>query len=717
MLFILRVYQGVVMRIFLLFSLFILSFINSCKKAEGYKIGSLGELRDFEVEITNAIQPKSNLPILSLTSQGGYYIYYVDSSGNVRLKSQNKDLKLSTEELRDATLGGLKLIEDEKNIYAFYWARYAKGDIYKQSEEDIKKRRERFQDELKKRQDELKALAEEKKRILRETPEERKKKEELKRELEKIKAKYPDLKSEDLTKRREAYKQYIREASEKRKAILGDIERARKEKIEALRRKEMELRSQIKSIEERNVVKTLAKNIFMAVIEKGSFTLKGIHKITPDRFFPTADIGIGSKDGLTLLAWTDEKVEGSIGVCYTLSRDMLNWSEPECLKGYINPGVVDKGDKLFLHVKKCDREQCEYKFLVPLQDKLKELSTLKTPQSELYIEISYSGKEYHIYTWGPESYSLYHSKDLSQFEKIADSSEMKDKMISMLLPVSTESPKAVLILKPKNPKNWLGINLDKPNIYLAEFSDGKIKLTRLQRNTEHLTTATNPAVGVNSKGDIIVVWIDKRFLIPIPFATFITRDGNIYRDNPLEDPRLYTVDQPSIISTGEEFLVYYPIKKVETEKETAKLVYSKPYFSRLRKLKVSPIEYVFDVPSKDSLEKAFKDYAKARIEGNNKKAYQYFDPVFRLRLTYDQWVNQKVDVKFKDIKLKDVEVSDNFGQVVYQAQVEFPEQIGKVVVTERERKYESIDEVWIYLFGNWYYVPRTPISSIFYAEW
>lgn len=700
------------MNVFFVFLTFFLILLQGCKRTERYEIGSLGESVDFEASISTAIQPDSNLPVLLINKTDPIGLLYLKQEGHPSFRTlKGLDLPIVNEEIKDATFGALRMLEDEENLYTFYWARYAREDVYKRAEEIMKQRKE----EEKK---ELESIRKERKRILEEkSPEEQKRLEAFKKEVQKIKQKYPDLKSEDINKRRQAYVKYIREVREKRKEILGDINEIKKKKLEELRKKEQEIMAKLSKKTEVELRAAISKHIFLAVIDKKNYTLKGVYKVTPDNLFPTADVSVGMEGKYLVIAWTDERVEGSVGVCMSLSGDAKNWTNPHCLKGFIRPKVVQANGKSILYTVACKKDDCEVKFFTISQDKFAELSSLKINPSEVYVDVVYGGGKYHVYTWGAQSFTLYTSKDLKEFSKHGDSSNMTDKFINMLLPVASEKPKAILLLKPINPKSWIGINLDKPNVYMADFSNGKVKLIRLQRNAEHLTTATHISAAVNSRGDIAVVWVDKRFLVPIPFLTFITKDGEIYSDNPLEDPRYFTVDKPTVTAKGEEFIVYYPIKKINMEKEDAKAIISKPYFERVRKLRISAVEFAYEKPSGKSLEESFNNYAKARVKGDEKEAYTYFDPIFKLRLPYEIWDAQKVDIRFKDIKLKKVDVLDHFGQVIYEAHVEFPEQIGKVPIKEREKKYEAIDEVWIYLFGKWYYMPRTPISSIFYAEW
>lgn len=97
-----------------------------------------------------------------------------------------------------------------------------------------------------------------------------------------------------------------------------------------------------------------------------------------------------------------------------------------------------------------------------------------------------------------------------------------------------------------------------------------------------------------------------------------------------------------------------------------------------------------------------EEYWSAMVKGDLKKAYTYFDPFYRSRVTTESFLERHGSVKYHEFSVIDVKVEGNIGTVKIKTKYSVPKMVVKqkeFTIPETDQEFE---ERWLFVYDNWY---------------
>ncbi len=102
------------------------------------------------------------------------------------------------------------------------------------------------------------------------------------------------------------------------------------------------------------------------------------------------------------------------------------------------------------------------------------------------------------------------------------------------------------------------------------------------------------------------------------------------------------------------------------------------------------------------LEKRATEFWNAMVKHDMEKAYEYYDPFMRARMSVHEFINKHGLVRYDSFSIEDIKVEGNIGTVRISVTYHIP----KIKVFRREfsqpKTTRSFEERWLYVYDNWY---------------
>lgn len=90
------------------------------------------------------------------------------------------------------------------------------------------------------------------------------------------------------------------------------------------------------------------------------------------------------------------------------------------------------------------------------------------------------------------------------------------------------------------------------------------------------------------------------------------------------------------------------------------------------------------------------------IESEWLKAYPYFDPFYRARVTKEGYMSGKGLIKYYAFDIEQMEIKGNIADVKIKVNYEAPEIVMKGKTTSIPRQDRIIAARWLWIYDNWY---------------
>ena len=216
---------------------------------------------------------------------------------------------------------------------------------------------------------------------------------------------------------------------------------------------------------------------------------------------------------------------------------------------------------------------------------------------------------------------------------------------------------------------------------------------------------------------IIVYWTDYRYIIPIPFIRISEDFGKTWKEeSPLIEPYKVKGLYPHVEKFKDGYYIWFTVER--KKKNSTEMDYNIGIVS-LKDLSYVPLRDKYDEKYKEeTLKKTIDAFYKALIEGNSKKIYSFFDPVFKEIYPYPVWENSRVKgIKFLEKKLISVSRIGNVAVAYSTAKVELPKNVfGRFEVKGKRITNQKMYDVFVFIGGKWYLaVPK--IGGGYFIEW
>lgn len=102
------------------------------------------------------------------------------------------------------------------------------------------------------------------------------------------------------------------------------------------------------------------------------------------------------------------------------------------------------------------------------------------------------------------------------------------------------------------------------------------------------------------------------------------------------------------------------------------------------------------------LKKRANNFWSAFVQEDYKRVYDIYDPFFRARVDFQDFMGLSGKIKYHEYEIKGVMVEGNIGKV----KVEVVFSLSKLMYKESEfsvpKTQKEFEETWLYIYDNWY---------------
>jgi hypothetical protein len=241
----------------------------------------------------------------------------------------------------------------------------------------------------------------------------------------------------------------------------------------------------------------------------------------------------------------------------------------------------------------------------------------------------------------------------------------------------------------------------KINTYYTRSLDGSQFSTRVRLNAgQEFESAAGPgAIAVDSAGQVLVAWTDKRYFRPTINGRLSTDGGLTWGSEVLFDdgPDSGVSQLPMVVAKDKGFYLTY-IRYQSTTLERG-----------IAKVEVVDADTKGSAPPKpadtNALSARVSEWWDSRQAGNWGKSYDLMDPFMRERTKREVYIAAQGLVKYSGYKINKIE---SIGERRAMVSMAFTSEVPKMEIYGRTIevpvKEGNIDQEWIWIDGNWYFL-------------
>lgn len=262
-------------------------------------------------------------------------------------------------------------------------------------------------------------------------------------------------------------------------------------------------------------------------------------------------------------------------------------------------------------------------------------------------------------------------------------------------------------------------NEQKPQVHLATLSasQGQWRPTtqRLDRGKEtELTKAVSPDLAALPDGMVVSVWEDYRDILPAIYLDYSVDGGQTWqeRPQPVTEPGRYPAMAPWLAVTDKALLVFFDQFHDAAARQRRDLVYQSLPWDKSRLTLPAAAGSLSEAEKRQRLLERAEQFWRLREQGKSAELYPFFDPVFRSGVSEETFVKQQGKIIYKDVTVSDPEMAGNLGGVKVTATFSLAEErvMGRPV-KQREPQTETFNNQWVWVYDNWYVVPRALLGG------
>lgn len=254
---------------------------------------------------------------------------------------------------------------------------------------------------------------------------------------------------------------------------------------------------------------------------------------------------------------------------------------------------------------------------------------------------------------------------------------------------------------------------DKKEDLLFAVSEDGIRFSKPQRldtNTQHLTTSTNPQIIVDGEDRVLVLWQDLRNFRYNIYYNFSADGGKTW----LSEDRFISPEgglhayHPRAIPDGAGGFHVIWVGYTNDNRRQGSL-YTWRFIPEAPWLKDDSKQ-----PSAARLQLRVAQFWGDRLKANWGGNYDLMDPFFKQTTTREYYIATQFKTIYHDFEIKGAVISENRADVTIRYTFEIPEMLSSAGQKIRiPKRAEEITEEWIWIDGDWYRVFKDIMGGSF----
>ncbi|MEF9426259.1 MAG: glycoside hydrolase [Candidatus Mariimomonas ferrooxydans] len=259
----------------------------------------------------------------------------------------------------------------------------------------------------------------------------------------------------------------------------------------------------------------------------------------------------------------------------------------------------------------------------------------------------------------------------------------------------------------------------KYKIFFAAFSvlEGKWNgPVRLDRKRYDLTKSMNPDIALLKDGTIVTIWQDYRNIRTNIYINFSSDNGKTWEDLPVsieESGRYLSVD-PKLYVEGDNLFVFFQRYRDDTKDKLDYL------YRKIKDIKKAGMDYSKDITEaerEEKLRERVNTFWTLRKNGQYADTYKYHDPVYKVKISKDNFVRYQGNVIYHRFKMIDLDIKENFANV----KIELNFEVRETEIMGRKfsmpPRDSTLTEEWVWIYDNWYKVYKKTIGGKSYLKY
>ncbi len=247
----------------------------------------------------------------------------------------------------------------------------------------------------------------------------------------------------------------------------------------------------------------------------------------------------------------------------------------------------------------------------------------------------------------------------------------------------------------------------KQRVYLVrELSEGK-KISRLDRTFDN-AFAWLPGIAFGDNV-LFAVWEDSRRIRRAVYGCFSINGGKEWRKDFLISPAKNYSFRPKIsFYRGSFYVSWYQF--VDDALSEARIAFLKVSSSSLESLSKSSKE-INPENNGSLLRKRVEAYWKTMIARDTRRAYTFYDPFFRAKVSYEGYASRLGSILYYRANIKDFEIKGPEAKVSVNLLYEIKDlQVGGNTYSSGKLE-RTVKDTWIFVDGNWHKKFINPLTE------
>lgn len=236
---------------------------------------------------------------------------------------------------------------------------------------------------------------------------------------------------------------------------------------------------------------------------------------------------------------------------------------------------------------------------------------------------------------------------------------------------------------------------------------------RLDPKPLERTKSASPQVAALPGGGAVVVWQDFRYIRPTVYLSQ-TRNGEDWTpaQNVMEDAGRRGIITPRVTVQGDRVLVSYERFLDDGAAQTDHALVAFKYDTKSGQVLVPTYAPAFSEERKKAILKdRVESFWDARVRGDFRGTYGYFDPAFQAANPVDAFDKFQGNLRFHTFALDKLDIQENIARVTVKTNFEVLE----TEVLGRKFSQPRTDTVmtneWVWMHDNWFMVHQTALGN------